>query len=83
MGFGRLALDLGAGRRTTDDQIDHAVGIRCWAKRGDSVEAGQPLAEIHARDEEAAERAAEQALSLVTVADEPPPPRPIILETIE
>jgi pyrimidine-nucleoside phosphorylase len=82
-GFGRIALDLGAGRRHTDDVIDHAVGIRCWAKRGDTVEAGQPLAEIHARDEEAADRAAEQATALVTVSDAPPPPRPIILETIE
>jgi pyrimidine-nucleoside phosphorylase len=83
IGFGRLALELGAGRRTTDDQIDHAVGIRCWAKRGDSVEAGQALAEIHARGEADAASAAEQAASLVTLADEPPPPRPIVLETIE
>jgi pyrimidine-nucleoside phosphorylase len=82
-GFGRIALDLGAGRRHTDDVIDHAVGIRCWAKGGDTVEAGQPLAEIHARDEEAADRAVEQAATLVTVSDAPPPPRPIILETIE
>jgi pyrimidine-nucleoside phosphorylase len=82
-GFGRIALDLGAGRRHTDDVVDHAVGVRCWAKRGDTVEAGQPLAEIHARDEEAADRAADQAASLVHVADAPPPPRPIILETIE
>jgi pyrimidine-nucleoside phosphorylase len=83
IGFGRLALELGAGRRTTDDQIDHAVGIRCWAKRGDSVEAGQALAEIHARGEADAASAAEQVASLVTLADEPPPPRPIVLETIE
>jgi pyrimidine-nucleoside phosphorylase len=83
IGFGRLALDLGAGRRATDDVIDHAVGIRCWAKRGDTVEPGQPLAEIHARDEAAADTAAEQAATLVTVSDAPPPPRPIILETIE
>jgi pyrimidine-nucleoside phosphorylase len=82
-GFGRIALDLGAGRRHTDDVIDHAVGIRCWAKRGDTVQAGQPLAEIHARDDEAADRAVQQAATLVTVSDAPPPPRPIILETIE
>jgi pyrimidine-nucleoside phosphorylase len=83
IGFGRLALDLGAGRRATDDVIDHAVGIRCWTKRGDTVEAGQPLAEVHARDEAAADAAAEQAATLVRVSDAPLPPRPIILETIE
>ena len=47
---GRAALQLGAGRRTKEDAIDHAVGIVCLAKRGDRVEAGEPLAEVHARD---------------------------------
>jgi thymidine phosphorylase len=83
IGFGRLALELGAGRRAQGDTVDHAVGIRCWAKIGDTVEAGQSLAEIHARDEAAADDAAQRVAGLVTVADAPPPPRPIILETIE
>jgi pyrimidine-nucleoside phosphorylase len=83
IGLGRIALELGAGRRTKEDTIDHAVGIRCWAKRGDAVEAGAPLAEIHARDDGAAEKAAEQMRRFVTLADEPPPPRPIVLETIK
>src|SRR5215216_453735 len=34
---GLAALRLGAGRRTKDDVIDHAVGVRCVAKRGDQV----------------------------------------------
>src|SRR6476646_8522279 len=46
---GNAAVHLGAGRRTKDDQIDHSVGIVVHAKRGDRVEAGQTLAEIHAR----------------------------------
>jgi thymidine phosphorylase len=79
---GRVALELGAGRRTKEDSIDHAVGIRCFAKRGDPVEAGQLLAEIHARDEASAEQAAEQIRPLIEVADESPPPRPIVLETL-
>jgi pyrimidine-nucleoside phosphorylase len=58
LGLGRAALELGAGRRTKDDPIDHAVGLRCWAKRGDAVSAGQVLAEVHARDEDAATQAA-------------------------
>ena len=54
LGLGRLALELGAGRRTTDDAIDHAVGIRCFAKRGDPIEAGQTLAVVYGRDEASA-----------------------------
>ena len=45
---GNAALDLGAGRREKDDAVDHAVGVVCLKKRGDAVEEGEPLAEIHA-----------------------------------
>jgi pyrimidine-nucleoside phosphorylase len=82
LGVGRAALELGAGRVTKEDSIDHAVGIRCFAKRGDAVEPGQPLAEIHARNDASAERAAEQIRPLIEIGDEAQPPRPIVLETL-
>jgi thymidine phosphorylase len=77
-----VALELGAGRRTKEDTIDHSVGIRCFAKRGDPVDEGQPLAEIHARDDTSAEQAADQIRPLIEIGDEPRPPRPIVLETL-
>jgi pyrimidine-nucleoside phosphorylase len=82
LGLGRVALELGAGRRTTDDAIDHAVGIRCFAKRGDPLEAGQTLAVVYGRDEPGAARAIEQIQQLIGIVDEPQPPRPIVLETL-
>jgi pyrimidine-nucleoside phosphorylase len=82
LGVGRVALELGAGRRTKEDTIDHAVGIRCFAKRGDPVEEGQPLAEIHARDQTSAEQAVDQIRPLIEISDESGPPRPIVLETL-
>ena len=56
LAVGIAALELGAGRRTKEDPIDHAVGVLCFAKRGDTVLAGDDLAEVHARDDAAAER---------------------------
>ena len=82
LGLGRLALELGAGRRTTADAIDHAVGIRCFAKRGDPIEAGQTLAVVYGRDEASAGRALEQIKALVGIVEEPQSPRPIVLETL-
>jgi pyrimidine-nucleoside phosphorylase len=82
LGLGRVALELGAGRRTTDDAIDHAVGIRCFAKRGDPLEAGQTLAVVYGRDEAGTGRAVEQIQELIGIVDEPQPPRPIVLETL-
>jgi pyrimidine-nucleoside phosphorylase len=80
--IGRAALHLGAGRRTKEDDVDHAVGIVCLAKRGDRVEQGSPLAEVHARSEESARVAVDEVLAAYELADEEPPPRPIVLETL-
>jgi pyrimidine-nucleoside phosphorylase len=79
---GVAALRLGAGRRTKEDAIDHAVGVRCLAKRGERVAERQPLAEVHAQDEESADRGVADVRAAYTVTDDPPPERPIVLETI-
>jgi pyrimidine-nucleoside phosphorylase len=79
---GMAALRLGAGRRTKDDVIDHAVGVRCLKKRGDAVTAGDVLAEVHAHDDASAYEAAAEVLAAYRLGDEAPPATPIILETI-
>jgi pyrimidine-nucleoside phosphorylase len=79
---GMAALRLGAGRLTKDQGIDHAVGVRCLKKRGDEVGAGEPLAEVHARDDASADTACGEVLAAYAVGDEAPPARPIVLETI-
>ena len=79
---GLAALRLGAGRQTKDEPVDHAVGVVCAKKRGDRVEAGEPLAELHARDEATADEAAAAVLAAYELADEPPRPRGIVLDTL-
>jgi thymidine phosphorylase len=69
--IGIAALQLGAGRRTKDDSVDHAVGIVCSAKRGQEVESGQVLADVHARDKDTASSAAEAVLAAYEISDEP------------
>jgi pyrimidine-nucleoside phosphorylase len=79
---GQAALHLGAGRQTKDDLIDHAVGVVCLRKRGDRVAAGEPLAEIHAPTEAAADEAARELSAAYVLADEPPPQRPVVLDVL-
>jgi len=79
---GQAALHLGAGRRTKEDEIDHAVGIVCLRKRGDRVAEGEPLAEIHAASDDAAGEAARELLAAYTFADEPPATRPVVLDVL-
>jgi pyrimidine-nucleoside phosphorylase len=80
--IGNAALHLGAGRRTKEDVIDHAVGVVCLAKRGDEVAQGQTLAQVHARDDASAGQAAEDVLAAYAFGPEPPPPRDVLLEVV-
>jgi thymidine phosphorylase len=75
------AMELGAGREVAGDPIDHAVGVVCLCKRGEEVAAGEPLAEIHARDDAAAE-AAEVALLAAYEIGAEPEPQPLVLDVI-
>jgi pyrimidine-nucleoside phosphorylase len=70
--IGIASLELGGGRRTKDDEIDHAVGVVCSAKRGQTVEAGQVLADVHARDDDSAARGVESVLAAYEITDELP-----------
>src|SRR4051812_19837514 len=80
LAVGIAALELGAGRRTKADAIDHSVGVLCFAKRGDAVLEGDDLAEVHARDEASAAAAVEAVLAAYTIADDAPPERGIVLD---
>jgi pyrimidine-nucleoside phosphorylase len=79
---GQAAVRLGAGRRTKDDEIDHAVGIVCRKKRGDPVVAGETLAEIHARDEGEADAVAGEVLDAYQLADAAPSMRRVVLDLL-
>ena len=80
---GLAALHLGAGRRHKEDPIDHAVGVVCLAKRGDRVAEGEPLAEVHARDEVSADRAVREVADCYRLGVEEPEPRPIVLDVLD
>ena len=82
LAVGIAAMQLGAGRREKTDPVDHAVGVLCFAKRGDSVLAGDDLAEIHARDDASAERAAAAVLAAYEIGDDAPPDRGVLLEVV-
>lgn len=79
-GIGVAAARLGAGREKKGDAIDHRVGFRILLKVGDSVRAGDVLADIYAASDDAASRAAAD-LTACYVIDEDPVPKPNLLLT--
>jgi pyrimidine-nucleoside phosphorylase len=81
--IGIASLELGGGRRAKDDEIDHAVGIVCRAKRGQPVEEGQVLAQVHARDEEAASTAVTAVGVAYEIGDHAPPECGILIDVVQ
>jgi thymidine phosphorylase len=79
---GTAALHLGAGRQEKSDTIDHAVGVVCHAKRGARVEAGDVLADVHARDEATGEQAVAAVLAAYELGHGPPQEHPILLDVV-
>jgi pyrimidine-nucleoside phosphorylase len=80
---GRIVMGLGAGRAVKTDTIRHDTGIVLRKVHGDAVDAGEPLAEIHAGSVAAAEAAVSHFLTAVTWSEEPPEPRRLILGNVK
>ena len=67
--IGMAVVVLGGGRTRSADRVDHAVGLTGLVALGDVVEAGQPLALIHGRDDDAIASAAAMIGRAVTLGD--------------
>ena len=72
--IGLLVIGLGGGRRVATDTVDHRVGLSAMVQRGQRVEAGAPLAMVHAASTDAALEAAARLQVLVAIGGEPPAP---------
>src|SRR5215216_2669491 len=79
---GRVAAALGAGRERKDDDTDPAVAVELSAKLGDRVEAGQSIARILARDEEAARSVTEGLQAALRWSDRPTQAPPLVHEVV-
>jgi pyrimidine-nucleoside phosphorylase len=67
--IGLASVALGTGRLHKGDPIDPAVGIVLHAKIGDPLRAGEPIGEVHARDDADADEAARRVLAALTTAE--------------
>lgn len=78
----RVAFDLGGGRATKKDTLDHAVGVVVHVKVGDVVKAGQPLLTLHANDRAKLQPALALARSALRFSSDPVKPLPHVYQTI-
>ncbi len=77
--IGRASVMLGAGRDRVEDAVDPAVGIIITAKPGSQVSAGDGILELHYREQAKLDAALTLISRAVTIGDEPPTLRAIIV----
>lgn len=77
--LGEAVVELGGGRRRAGDPVDPSVGLELVRRRGERVEAGEPLAVVLAADRAAGERVAREAVAgAYRLGPEPPAPRALV-----
>ena len=81
-GLGLAVVGLGGGRVRPQDAIDFAVGLTDLVELGARVDAGQPLALVHARTQDAAARAVREVQAAYRIAAQAPAVQPMIYKTI-
>ena len=82
--LGRIAAEVGAGRRRVDEELAHGAGVLVHARIGDRIEAGQPLAALLVGEREVdQERLVDRLREAFTIGSEPVDPPELILGTAE
>lgn len=76
--IGRVCTQLGGGRTFKGQEIDLSVGVVLRKKSGDTVKAGECLAEIHARSMEEARASAGRLRECFNIGAEAEPVAPLI-----
>ena len=79
---GVAAWRLGAGRARKEDAVSHTAGVRCLAKPGEYIAAGQPVLELQADDPGRFAAALEALEGAVTIGSEPPARAAMIVDQV-
>ena len=77
--LGIAIIDLGGGRRTKSDTIDHSTGLEMLVRVGDKVDADQPLLRVFAKD---ASVVTDRLRNAIQISDGPPDTIPLIADRI-
>ena len=68
--IGEVSLILGAGRKTTEDKIDHGAGVRLYKKVGHKISKGEKVASLYSSSKELLEKAAIKLKSSIKTGEE-------------
>jgi pyrimidine-nucleoside phosphorylase len=75
---GFALVDLGAGRRTAEDPVDHDAGVIFDKQVGDAVRAGDRMATVYWSNGSDSASGLRRLTEAFVIADEPPNPQPLL-----
>jgi thymidine phosphorylase len=81
--IGLTVVELGGGRKKASDSIDHSVGLSHVLDLGTKVDVGQPLAIVHAQNEDQAKIAINMVNDAYTILDDLPSKSQTIIELLK
>ncbi|MDU3718572.1 MAG: thymidine phosphorylase, partial [Klebsiella michiganensis] len=80
--LGMAVVSMGGGRRQASDLIDYSVGFTDVVRLGARIDAQQPLAVIHAKDENSWQEAAKAVKAAIKLDDKAPEMTPTVYRRI-
>ena len=80
--IGSICVDLGGGRKTKEDEIDHTAGIILIKKTGDKVEKGELIAKLYTNKENAVPVAEKDFLCSIEITNKKPAEQKLIYEVV-
>jgi pyrimidine-nucleoside phosphorylase len=76
--IGKAVVQMGGGRQKVDDVVDPTVGMVISARPGSTVEKGEPLASIYARDDAGVALARKALKESIVIGDKQPKIPPLV-----
>jgi pyrimidine-nucleoside phosphorylase len=70
--IGMASLELGAGRKTIEDEIDPTAGIQLLKKTGDKVQKGETILKVFTNKPHTMDMVSEQLYNAISIGSEPP-----------
>ncbi len=80
--IGRIALQLGAGRKAVTDTLDYGAGLDELRQQGEFVKKGEPMGFLNGATEALVDEQLEAACAAFTLSDTPPAPRQLLADVL-
>jgi len=81
-GIGLVCVELGAGRKSKEDDIDHSAGIILHKKTGDKINKDDIIATLLCSDESLLKTASLRFEESVTISSDSPTAKPLLYEIV-